>query len=237
MTELLYLEDSYLQEFMAEVIEVDEEQKAVVLSATAFYPAGGGQPCDFGILHYQDKTVEVIKVKKEGGKVWHFINGELPDVGEKLTGKIDWERRYKLMRTHTAMHAMSAIAWRDYQAQVTGGNMEPLAGRLDFEFENFNAELVAEIEEKVNFEIKKGLAVSSQILPRSEAEKIPDLIRTKINLLPAALTEIRVVTIADLDQQADGGTHVKSTSEIGTIKISGYKSKGRINKRIKIAIL
>jgi misacylated tRNA(Ala) deacylase len=134
------------------------------------------------------------------------------------------------------MHAMSAIAWRDYHAQVTGGNMEPLAGRLDFEFENFNAELVAEIEEKVNIEIKKGLAVTDQTLPRAEAEKIPDLIRTKINLLPAALSEIRVVSIGNLDQQADGGTHVADTSEIGTIKISGYKSKGRINKRIKITI-
>ena len=236
MTKLLYLEDSYLKEFSAKVIEIDAVQEAIVLSATAFYPTGGGQPCDLGTLNYHNVTIEVIKVKRMEGKIWHFIKGELPQVGETVTGKIDWERRYKLMRTHTAMHAMSAIAWRDYHAQVTGGNMEPLAGRLDFEFENFNAELVAEIEEKVNIEIKKGLVVTDQTLPRAEAEKIPDLIRTKINLLPAALSEIRVVSIGNLDQQADGGTHVADTSEIGTIKISGYKSKGRINKRIKITI-
>jgi misacylated tRNA(Ala) deacylase len=226
MTKLLYLEDSYLKEFSAKVLETDSVQEAIVLSETAFYPTGGGQPCDYGELNYQDKAVEVTKVKRIDGKIWHFINGVLPDVGEKVKGNIDWERRYKLMRTHTAMHAMSAIAWRDYHAQVTGGNMEPLAGRLDFEFENFNAELVSEIEEKVNFEIKKGLAVTDQTLSRAEAEKIPDLIRTKINLLPASLTEIRVVSIGDLDQQADGGTHVADTSEIGYIKITGYKSKG-----------
>lgn len=236
MTKLLYLEDSYLKEFQAEVLEIDKAEMALVLSETAFYPTGGGQPCDLGTLSYNDRTIEVIKVKRIAGKVWHFIAGELPEAGETVTGKLDWERRYKLMRTHTAMHAMSAIAWRDYQAQVTGGNMEPLSGRLDFEFENFNAELVAEIEEKVNIEIKKGLKITDQVLPRAEAEKIPDLIRTKINLLPATLTEIRVVSIGDLDQQADGGTHVADTSEIGYIKITGYKSKGRINKRIKIAV-
>ncbi|MDP8220902.1 MAG: alanyl-tRNA editing protein [Candidatus Stygibacter frigidus] len=237
MTQQLYLEDSYLKEFSAKVLEIDIDQKAIVLSATAFYPTGGGQPCDFGTISFKGKLSNVIKVKKVEGKIFHFIEGELPRVGEMINGVINWERRYQLMRTHTAMHAMSAIAWRDYQAQVTGGNMELLSGRLDFEFENFNSELVNVIEEKVNIEIKKGLAVTSKILPRAEAEKIPDLIRTKINLLPASLTEIRVVSIAGLDQQADGGTHVADTSEIGTIKVTGYKSKGRINKRIKIAVI
>ncbi|MDP8209496.1 MAG: alanyl-tRNA editing protein [Candidatus Stygibacter australis] len=237
MTQQLYLEDSYLREFTAKVLELDIDQNAIVLSATAFYPTGGGQPCDFGTLSFKENISNVIKVKKVEGKIWHFIEGELPQAGEMVKGVINWERRYQLMRTHTAMHAMSAIAWRDYQAQVTGGNMEPLSGRLDFEFENFNSELVTEIEEKVNIEIKKGLAVTSKILPRAEAEEIPDLIRTKINLLPASLDEIRVVSIAGLDQQADGGTHVADTSEIGTIKVTGYKSKGRINKRIKIAVI
>jgi len=237
MTRQLYLEDSYMKEFSAKVLEIDIEQKAIVLSATAFYPTGGGQPCDFGTLSFKENISNVIKVKKVEGKIWHYIEGELPEVGEMVNGVINWKRRYQLMRTHTAMHAMSAIAWRDYHAQVTGGNMEPLSGRLDFEFENFNAELVNVIEEKVNMEIKKGLAVSSKTLPRAEAEEIPDLIRTKINLLPASLTEIRVVSIGGLDQQADGGTHVADTSEIGTIKVTGYKSKGRINKRIKIAVI
>ncbi len=237
MTELLYLNDSYLEEFQAEVIAISADENAVVLDKTAFYPTGGGQPCDVGILKFNGVTARVIKVNKIDGLILHFIEGDLPQVGETVIGKIDWDRRYKLMRTHTAMHALSAIAWRDYQAQVTGGNMEPLSGRLDFEFKSLNAELISEIEKKVNLEIRKGLKVTSEILPRAEAEKIPDLIRTKINLLPPSLTEIRVVTIASLDQQADGGTHVANTSEIGSIKITDYKSKGRINKRIKIAII
>jgi len=237
MTELVYLEDSYLKEFTADVIEVFVEEKAVVLDRTAFYPTGGGQPCDLGEIEFGGNTSKVIKVKKIDGKIMHFLEGDLPDAGTNILGKIDWERRYKLMRTHTSMHLISAVVWRDYHAKVTGGNIEPLAGRLDFEFEKLNAEMTSEIEDKVNAEIHRGLDVTSETLPRVEAEKIPDLIRTKINLLPPSLTEIRIVKIGDLDLQADGGTHVKNTSEIGTIKIVGYKSKGRINKRIKIEIV
>ena len=237
MTELLYLDDSYLKEFTAKVIEIAVEENAVVLDRTAFYPTGGGQPCDLGVIKFVGKTSNVIKVKKIDGRILHFLEGDLPAAGTEISGEIDWERRYKLMRTHTAMHSLSAVVWRDYHAQVTGGNIEPLAGRLDFEFEKLNAEMTAEIEEKVNAEIKRGLAITSEVLPRAEAEKIPDLIRTKINLLPVGLTEIRVVKIGDLDLQADGGTHVKNTAEIGTIKIVGYKSKGRINKRIKIEVV
>lgn len=237
MTELLYLEDSYLKEFEAKVLKVNEVEKTIVLDRTAFYPTGGGQPCDTGEIEFHGKISQVIKVKKIDGKIRHFIEGELPEEGREITGKIDWERRYKMMRTHTSMHALSAVVWRDYQAQVTGGNIEPLAGRLDFEFEKIDAEMTAEIENNVNLEIKKGLKVSAEILPRDEAEKIPDLIRTKVNLLPPSLKEIRVVKIEGLDLQADGGTHVKNTSEIGTIKIVGYKSKGRINKRIKIQVV
>jgi misacylated tRNA(Ala) deacylase len=134
------------------------------------------------------------------------------------------------------MHVLCGVVWRDYQAQVTGGNMEPLAGRMDFEFENFSAELVHEIEEKVNTEIRAGRPISVRILPREEAEQIPDLIRTKINLLPDSLTKIRVVEIEGLDLQADGGTHVANTSEIGAFRIVGHKSKGKINKRLKIEL-
>jgi len=237
MTELLYLEDSYLKEFTAKVTDVFKEENAIVLDRTAFYPTGGGQPCDFGVIKFNGKTSQVIRVKKIDGKIRHFLEGDLPAEETEIKGEIDWERRYKLMRTHTAMHAISAVVWRDYQAQVTGGNFEPLTGRLDFEFEKLNTEMTSEIEEKVNTEIKRGLEITSKVLPRAEAEKIPDLIRTKINLLPPSLTEIRVVKIGDLDLQADGGTHVKNTSEIGTVKIVGYKSKGRINKRIKIEIV
>jgi len=237
MTELLYLRDSYIKEFTAKVIEIAVEENAVVLDRTAFYPTDGGQPCDFGEIEFDGKTSNVIKVKKIDCKILHFLEGDLPDINSEIIGKIDWERRYKMMRTHTSMHSLSAVVWRDYHAQVTGGNIEPLAGRMDFEFEKLNAEMTVEIEEKVNAEIKRGLAVTSQNLSRAKAEKIPDLIRTKINLLPPGLTEIRIVKIGDLDLQADGGTHVKSTSEIGTIKIVGYESKGRINKRIKIEVV
>ncbi|MDA3813919.1 MAG: alanyl-tRNA editing protein [Candidatus Cloacimonetes bacterium] len=237
MTELLYLKDSYLKEFTAKVIEVFVEENAVEINCTAFYPTGGGQPCDLGEIKFDGRISQVTKVKKIDGKIRHFLEGDLPQIGTEILGKINWERRYKMMRTHTAMHSLSAVVWRDYKAQVTGGNIEPLAGRLDFEFEKLNAEMISEIGEKVNAEIRKGLDVTSETLPRAEAEKIPDLIRTKINLLPPGLTEIRVVKIQDLDLQADGGTHVKNTSEIGTIKIVGYKSKGRINKRIKIEIV
>jgi misacylated tRNA(Ala) deacylase len=236
MTELLFLQDSYLKEFTAKVLEIDKVENSLVLDRTAFYPTGGGQPCDTGIIEFSGKLSEVIKVKKLQGKIRHFINGDLPVQGSEIYGKIAWERRYQMMRTHTAMHAISAVVWRDYQAQVTGGNIEPLAGRLDFEFEKLTAEMTKEIEEKVNTEIKKGLAVSAEILPREEAEQIPDLIRTKVNLLPPDLQQIRVVKISDLDLQADGGTHVQNTSEIGTIKIVGFKSKGKINKRIKIQV-
>ncbi|MFC1898170.1 alanyl-tRNA editing protein [Candidatus Cloacimonadota bacterium] len=237
MTELLYLNDSYLKEFKAKVIETFAEENVIVLDRTAFYPTGGGQPCDFGEIKFAGKTSKVIKVKKIDGKIMHFLEDDIPDVDTEILGKIDWERRYKIMRTHTSMHSLSAIVWRDYHAQVTGGNIEPLAGRLDFEFDRIDAEMTADIEVRVNLEIKKGMDVTSEVLPRAEAEKIPDLIRTKINLLPPSLTEIRVVKIGDLDLQADGGTHVKNTSEIGTIKIVGHKSKGRINKRIKIEVV
>ncbi len=237
MTELLFLNDSYLKEFKAKVIEIFAEENAIVFDRTAFYPTGGGQPCDFGEIEYNGKISTVSKVKKIDGRIMHFVDGDLPEAGTEIVGRIDWERRYKMMRTHTAMHSLSAIVWRDYKAQVTGGNIEPLAGRLDFEFEKIDAEMTADIEKKVNAEIAKGMDVTSKTLPRAEAEKIPDLIRTKINLLPPNLTEIRVVKIGDLDLQADGGTHVKNTSEIGTIKIVDYKSKGRINKRIKIEVV
>jgi misacylated tRNA(Ala) deacylase len=237
MTKLLFLEDSYLKEFTAKVIEENIDDNAIVLDRTAFYPTGGGQPCDMGEIVFDDKTSQVIKVKKLNGEIWHFLQGELPAINSEISGEIDWDRRYKMMRTHTAMHSLSAVVWQNYKVQVTGGTFEPLSGRLDFEFEKLNAEMTAEIEEKVNTEIKRGLAITSQILPRAEADKIPDLIRTKINLLPPGLTEIRVVKIGDLDLQADGGTHVNNTSEIGTIIITGYKSKGRINKRMKIQIV
>jgi misacylated tRNA(Ala) deacylase len=235
--DLLYQKDSYLREFLAEITEVDSAKNAVLLNRTAFFPGGGGQPNDVGWLHTQGQEYQVTSVKKEGSAIWHVLKTDLPDSGEAVKGIIDWDRRYKLMRTHTAFHILCGVIWRDYGAQVTGGNMEPLKGRMDFEFERLNSELTKEIELKVNTEVKEKRPVSVKILPREEAFKIPDLIRTKINLLPENIQEVRIVEIEGLDIQADGGTHVAQTGEVGQIKITDYKSKGKINKRIYMELL
>jgi misacylated tRNA(Ala) deacylase len=236
MNELLFQTDSYLKEFSADILETDSSENAVILDRTAFYPGGGGQLCDTGLLHAGNKSYKVIKVKKQGDKVLHYIDGELPSAGTEVEGQLDWENRYKLMRTHTAMHILCGVVWRDYKAQVTGGNMEPLAGRMDFEFENLEASLIKEIEEKVNQEVKAARDIKVSILPREEAFQIPDLIRTKINLLPEGISHVRTVEIAGLDLQADGGTHVANTKEVGVMKIVEYKSKGKINKRIYVEL-
>lgn len=234
MTEFLYLEDAYRKTFTAEVTAVVDG--GVVLDRSAFYPGGGGQPYDTGTLAAAGQKYVVNRIKRLDGQVVHFIGSELPPLGAEVTGTLDWERRYKLMRTHTAMHILCGVVWRDYGAQVTGGNMEPLSGRMDFEFETMAKELVAEIEAAVNAEVAAARDVVVSILPREVAFEIPDLIRTKINLLPAGITEIRTVELQGLDLQADGGTHVANTSEVGLIKIPQYKSKGKINKRIYLAI-
>lgn len=232
MTELLAHTDAYLKEFDATVVAVNSDENAVALDQTAFYPGGGGQPNDLGWI--DDKPV--TKVKRQGEHIWHWLEGELPAEVDTVHGKLDWDRRYKLMRTHTAFHILCGVVWRDYQAQVTGGNMDVLKGRMDFEFETLRQELVKEIEEKLNVEVAAARDIHVKILPREEAFQIPDLIRTKINLLPAGITEVRTVEIEGLDLQADGGTHVANTREVGTIKVAGYKSKGKINKRIMLEI-
>lgn len=234
MTELICMTDAYCQTFEATVSELAEG--GVILDRTAFYPGGGGQPCDLGTLTAGDQTFPVTKVKKVNGQPVHFIDGDLPAVGTPLTGQLDWARRYQLMRTHTAMHILCGTVFRDYGAQVTGGNMDPLKGRMDFEFETMRQELVADIEAAINEEMGKDHPVAVNVLPREEAFAIPDLIRTKINLLPEGITEIRTIEIVGLDLQADGGTHVKSTAEVGRMRVTNYKSKGKINKRLYIEL-
>lgn len=234
MIELLYQTDSYLKEFDAVVTGIDAEKHSILLDRTAFYPGGGGQPNDVGEL---DAGGQVYKIEKvERGNIHVIDNAALPEVGTSVRGFLDWERRYKLMRTHTAMHILCGVVWRDYGASVTGGNMEPLEGRMDFEFERLQKELVTEIEEKINAEIAAARDLRVKILPRAEAFAIPDLIRTKINLLPEGISEVRTVEIVGLDLQADGGTHVANTREVGHIRITDYKSKGGINKRIYVQI-
>jgi len=232
MTELLAQSDAYLREFDAVVSEADPAERAVALDRTAFYPGGGGQPHDLGTL----AGLPVQKVQRRGEWIWHILEAEPPAAGTAVHGVLDWERRYALMRTHTAFHILCGVVWRDYQAQVTGGNMEPLKGRMDFEFETLHADLVAEIEAKINAEVAAARAVRVRHLPREEAFRIPDLIRTKINLLPEGITIVRTVEIEGLDLQADGGTHVANTREVGPVRVAGYKSKGRINKRIELEL-
>ena len=242
MTTLLYYDDAYMHKFAATVTAVDGAggKTRIALNRTAFYPGGGGQPNDEGWLTIGAHTYRVGKANKEADQVWHTL-ADLADpdtiqVGSPATGELDWERRYKLMRTHTAMHILCGVVWRDYGASVTGGNMDPGKSRMDFEFESLSRELISEIEAKCNIEVAAARPTRTQILPREEAFQIPDLIRTKINLLPKGIEEVRTVELVGLDLQADGGTHVHNTSEVGTIKIVDYKSKGAINKRIYIEL-
>ena len=239
MTELLYLKDSYIKQFDAKVVAIDEGNRAIGLDNTAFYPGGGGQPSDRGILKFNGNSITIKRAKRIGSNILHYIEGDqiFPFVGSLVAGEIDWQKRYQLMRTHTAMHVLCGVIFRDYGASVTGGDMRPLKGRMDFEFETMRKELVKKIESAVNNEIQNAHIVRTKILPREEAFQIPDLIRTKINLLPKGIKQVRVVEIVGLDLQADGGTHVKNTKEVGKIQIADYKSKGRINKRIYLELL
>ena len=245
MTKLLYQTDAYLKEFSATITSVDVETRAIVLDQSAFYPGGGGQPCDFGslevagVIYPVDNIVYPVgKVKKQGDDVLHFLGGTdpLPAPNSATNGTLDWVRRHQLMRTHTALHILCGTVFRDYGAKVTGGDMDPLKGRMDFEFENMRGDLVKAIETATNLEVQQGREIRVNILPRDEAFQIPDLIRTKINLLPEGILQVRTVEIVGLDLQADGGTHVKNTSEVGTIKVVDYKSKGAINKRVYIEV-
>jgi misacylated tRNA(Ala) deacylase len=234
MTELLYHQESYLKEFDATITDVVDG--GVVLDRTAFYTGGGGQPSDSGTLIAAGQGYQVTGVKRADGNLVHQIAGDLPAAGATVQGVIDWDRRYLLMRTHTALHILCGVVWRDYGALVTGGDMKPGEGRMDFEFENFSAEFVDELEMKVNAEVAENRDIHAHNLTREEADQVPDLIRTKINLLPPNIQEIRTIDINGLDLQADGGTHVANTREVGVIKIVGHESKGRINKRIRIAL-
>lgn len=233
MTDLLYLEDSYLKDFAATVVGHDDKQNGVVLDRSAYYPGGGGQQPDQGALWIGEREYRVANVRR--GSV-HIIDGDLPPTGSTVRGVLDWARRYRIMRTHTAMHILCGVVWRDYQASVTGGNMDILAGRMDFEFERLQPEVIQEIQANINHEVAAARQVRTQILPRADAFQIPDLIRTKINLLPESIKEVRTVEIVGLDLQADGGTHVANTSEVGNIAITKYKSKGGINKRLYVEL-
>ena len=248
MTDAICYRDAYARSCEATIDSVETTADGILarLDRTVFYPGGGGQPADSGTLLALDdvwggQRWQVSTARKAGEDIVHVLAGmgpaEAPEAGTCVRVDIDWERRYLLMRTHTALHVLCGVVWRDYGAQVTGGNMEPGAGRMDFEFERMSGELVGEIEARVNAELAKAHATRVRVLPRDEAFAIPDLIRTKINLLPEGIREVRTVEIVGLDLQADGGTHVANTREVGRIRVTGYESKGRINKRIRIELV
>ena len=234
MTESLFLAESYTKEFLAHVTELVED--GVVLDRTAFYPGGGGQPYDIGLLRCGEEQFQVSRVGRKDGKIIHQIPGPLPLVGTEVQGLIDWERRYLLMRTHTALHILCGVVWRDFGAKVTGGDMQPGTARMDFELDQMSSQFAEEVSGKINAEVTAARPVHVGNLTREEAEGEPDLIRTKINLLPAGILEVRTIDIAGLDLQADGGTHVANTQEVGVINVVGHESKGRINKRLRIAL-
>lgn len=234
MTRLLCHHDSYMKEFDAVVVEATPE--GVVLDQTAFYPGGGGQPCDTGALYVEGREYRVTRLSRSGGRLVHHLEGGVPPVGSRAHGVIDWERRYQLMRTHTALHILCGVVWRDYGALVTGGDMRPLAARMDFELERMSADCAQAMEEKVNAEVEAARPVKVAFLPREEAMRHPDLIRTKVNLLPPSIQEVRIIEIVGLDVQADGGTHVANTREVGRVRVVGHESKGRANKRLRIAL-
>jgi misacylated tRNA(Ala) deacylase len=234
-TELLYLRDAEQRAFDAAVIALDGDR--VSLDRTSFYVTGGGQPHDTGTLTWAGASARVVEVRKDGEGTWHRLEGDRPSVGEAVRGEIDWERRHALMRTHTALHVLCGVIWNEWAVPVTGGNMEPLSARMDFEFDPLPEGFGPRIEELVNVELAADRPIEVSCLPRDVAVTDEDLIRTKVNMIPESVPEIRVVDIVGLDKQADGGTHVRSTGEVGRIRVVKTESKGKGNKRIRIEVV
>jgi misacylated tRNA(Ala) deacylase len=239
-TERLYLTDAYLRTFPARVVDVrtddEADTTAVALDGTAFYPTGGGQPHDTGTLSWDGGRAEVVDVRSAGDVVWHTLAGGVPDVGTEVQGDLDWERRHRLMRTHTVLHVLCGVIWNEWGRSVTGGNMEPLSARMDFEFDPLPDGFADRVTQLVNAEIVADRPIEVSFLDRAEALADDDLIRTKVNLIPESVTRIRVVDIVGLDKQADGGTHVRSTREVGRFEITKTESKGKGNKRVRLVV-
>ena len=236
MTEKIYAVDSYQKTMDASVVRTDVDDNRVLLNRTVFYPGGGGQPHDIGYLAIGDDRLEVVRATVDTDGVWHWIAGALPSTGTEVTGAIDWERRHSLMRTHTAMHALCGVVWNRFQSPVTGGNMQPGAGRIDFDLPDWNADQIPIIESELNDELARRRDVEVSFLPRNAADEDPSLIRTKVNLLPKGIQEVRVIDIVGLDRQADGGTHVSDTGQVGRITIPKAENKGRGFRRIRVRL-
>jgi misacylated tRNA(Ala) deacylase len=234
----LFATDAYLRSFDAAVVAVDRDAGRVALAQTAFYPGGGGQPHDLGTLTTDAGPLAVTRVKREQGRIWHWIDApELPGPGSEVHGELDWARRHLLMRTHTALHVLCGVVWAEFGIPVTGGNMEPGSGRLDFPLESISVELGRRLESRINDELAAARQVVVEFLGRDAADADPALIRTAANLIPREIDPLRVIDIVGLDKQADGGTHVASTAEVGAVRVTGTESKGRGNKRVRIEVV
>jgi len=234
----LFSVDAYLREFEAEVEEVDVEAGRVALRRTAFYPGGGGQPHDLGSLMWSGGIAPVVRVARAGGRIWHWLDAArgLPDRGASVEGQLDWERRHLTMRTHTALHILCGVMWADHGVAVTGGNMDPGKGRLDFPLPSMSAEFGRQVEARINEEIARAHEILVEFVGREAADEDRALIRTAANLIPREIDPLRVIDIVGLDKQADGGTHVLSTDEVGRVAVTGTESKGKGNKRVRLEV-
>lgn len=236
MTETIYSTDSYAREMTATIVRSDVDDNRVLLDRTVFYPGGGGQPHDLGRLTIGDDELTVVRVTSDRDGVWHWLESGLPGEGTRVAGALDWDRRYRLMRTHTALHALCGVVWRRFQSPVTGGNMQPGEGRLDFDIPNWSSDDLPIVQTELNEELSRHRSIEVSFLPRNAADEDPSLIRTKVNLLPKFIEEVRVIDIVGLDRQADGGTHVNQTGEVGTISIPKAENKGRGFRRIRVRL-
>jgi misacylated tRNA(Ala) deacylase len=236
MTDRIYSTDAYARTVDATVVRTDVDDNRVLLDRTVFYPGGGGQPHDLGTILIGDDRLDVVRVTQDTDGVWHWLDDGLPAAGTSVEGSIDWQRRYRLMRTHTALHALCGVIWQRFESPVTGGNMEPGEGRLDFDIPNWTADDLALVQADLNAELARRREIEVSFLPRDAADADPSLIRTKVNLLPKDIDQIRVIDIVGLDRQADGGTHVNETGEVGTITIPKAENKGRGFRRIRVRL-
>lgn len=235
-TARLELDDATLRQWTATVIAVDPEQ-GIVLDRSAFYPGGGGQPPDHGVLLWEGVQTRIVGARY-GDDVW-LIPAEgdpIPAVGTAVQGAIDDPRRTALMRTHSGLHVLSGVVFRDFGALVTGSNMEPLEGRLDFNLEGIPEGFKESVEDAINAEVEADRAIRAYSLARDEAFAIPDIIRTATNLLPPEIEIVRIVDIDGLDVQADGGTHVASTRQVGRMRVVKVENKGKGFRRIRVAL-
>lgn len=234
----LFSVDAYCHEFDATVMELDRDEGRVALRRTAFYPGGGGQPHDLGRLVWGDASAVVTRAARDRGRIWHWLDGgHLPDLGAEVRGELDWQRRHLTMRTHTALHILCGVIWADHRVAVTGGNMDPGSGRLDFPLPSMSAEFGRQVEARINEEIAAARQIAVEFVGREVADADPALIRTAANLIPREIDPLRVIDIVGLDKQADGGTHVLSTAEVGRVEVVGTESKGKGNKRVRLRVV